>query len=90
MKERPKKQYSVQLESDIIEKIDYYAKEYDLTRSQMMRNLIISGLDDATILHKAGVLKVVKFADKVVNTIKVLVRNEKIYVGKDGKLKIKE
>jgi predicted DNA-binding protein len=90
MSDRENKQYSIQLEPEIIEKIDYYAKKYDLTRSKLMRNLIISGLDDMNILHKAGILKTVQFKDKVVTTIKNLIKGEKIYIGKNGKLKIEE
>jgi len=90
MNERESKQYSVQLDQDIIEKIDYYAKKYDIPRSKFMRNLIIIGLDDTNILHKAGILKTIQFKDKVVTTIKNLIKGEKIYVGKDGKLKIEE
>jgi len=90
MTERESKQYSVQLDTEIIKKIDYYAKEYNIPRSKLMRNLIIIGLDDMNILHKAGVLKTIQFKDKVVTTIKNLIKGEKIYVGKDGKLKIEE
>lgn len=88
MSERENKQYSVQLDPEVIEKIDYYAKKYDIPRSKLMRNLILVGLDDMTVLHKAGIIKTVQFADKVVTTIKNLINNEKIYVGKNGKLKI--
>ncbi len=90
MNERPNKQYSIQLEPEVIEKIDYYAKEYNLTRSQLMRNIIIAGLDDFNILHKAGIMKAIQFADKVVTTIKNLINGEKIYIGENGKLKIAE
>jgi len=90
MTERDNKQYSVQLEPEIIAKIDYYAKEYGLTRSKLMRNLIITGLDDMNILHKAGVLKMIQFKDKVVMTIQNLINDKKLYVGKNGNLKVKE
>lgn len=90
MNERENKQYSVQLEPEIIEIIDSYAKKYDIPRSKLMRNLIIIGLDDMNILHKAGILKTIQFKDKVITTIKNLIKGEKIYIGKDGKLKIEE
>jgi len=38
--------------SEVIEKIDFYAKKYDIPRGKLMRNLIIIGLDDMNILHK--------------------------------------
>ncbi|MBP9023969.1 MAG: hypothetical protein KBH06_12260 [Spirochaetes bacterium] len=88
MKERENKQYSVQLDPEVVKKIDYYAKKYDIARGKLMRNLIVIGLDDMNILHKAGILKAAHFTDKVVTTIKNLINSEKIYVGKDGKLKI--
>lgn len=90
MKERENKQYSVQLDPEVVEKIDYYSKKYDIPRSKLMRNLIVVGLDDMNILHKAGILKAVQFKEKVVTTIKNLIKSEKIYVGKDGRLKIDE
>jgi predicted transcriptional regulator len=35
--ERPRKQYTVQIEDDVIERIDRLAAEMDLSRSQLMR-----------------------------------------------------
>jgi predicted DNA-binding protein len=90
MSERENKQYSVQLDSEVIEKIDFYAKKYDIPRGKLMRNLIIIGLDDMNILHKAGILHAVQFTDKVVTAVKNLISGEKIYVGENGKLKIVE
>jgi predicted DNA-binding protein len=90
MSERENKQYSVQLDSEVIEKIDFYAKKYDIPRGKLMRNLIIIGLDDMNILHKAGIFQAVQFTDKVVTAVKNLISGEKIYVGENGKLKIVE
>ena len=38
---RPKKQYPVQLEDDVIGRIDKLANKLGHTRSQMMRNLLM-------------------------------------------------
>lgn len=58
--ERPRKQYTVQIEDDVIERIDRLAAEMDLSRSQLMRNLIMIGLEDAEILNKTPLMKVAK------------------------------
>lgn len=63
--ERPRKQYNVQLEDNVIERIDRLAETLDLSRSQVLRNLIMVALEDAEILNKTGILKVLKIGSNV-------------------------
>ena len=58
--ERLKKQYNVQLEDEVVERIDKLAEMLYLSRSQLMRNFILMGLEDGEILNRTGVLRVVK------------------------------
>ena len=59
--ERAKKQYNV-LEDEVIERVDKLADKLDLNRSQLLRNLILSGLEDAEFLNKSGILTISKIS----------------------------
>ena len=65
--ERPRKQYNVQLEDEVVERIDKRAATLDLPRSQVMRNLIMVGLEDAEILNKTGVIPALKLGRDIRN-----------------------
>lgn len=60
--ERPRKQYTVQLEDDVIERIDCLAEKVGVNRSQFMRNLIMVGLEDAEILNRTGFITAIKIS----------------------------
>ncbi len=53
------KQYTVMLQPSVIEEMDRYAEKYGLTRSQLMRNLIVSGIDDIKLLNRLGIMQTV-------------------------------
>jgi len=42
----PKRQFSVMLKPSFVDEIDEFAEKYDLTRSQLMANLMAVGLDE--------------------------------------------
>ena len=87
---RAKKQYTVQLNPDFVQKIDEMAEKLGLTRSQMMRNLMMSGYDDAVILEKTGLFAAYKLGEKVIRKIKEGLVSGKYGLDKDGNLKINE
>lgn len=58
-------QISVSLEKDAIKKIDNYANKLSLTRSTFVRNLIMLGLEDMTILNAVGLVNVVGLVRKM-------------------------
>jgi hypothetical protein len=60
----PKKQYTVMLKPSTVQEIDRLARKLDLSRSQLMSNLIQMGLDDARALEKSGALWVVTAGKK--------------------------
>jgi hypothetical protein len=66
----PKKQYTVMLKPSTVQEIDRLAKKLDLSRSQLMSNLIQMGLDDAKVLEKTGALWVVKAGIKALRFFK--------------------
>jgi len=53
-------QITVGLEPRAIELIDYYAEKVGCPRGQMVRNLIMNGLDDAKIMNAMGVFDLIK------------------------------
>ena len=61
----PKQQYTVMLKPSIVKDIDRIADKLEISRSQLMANLIDSGLDDARILDKLGVLAIIKAGGKL-------------------------
>ena len=66
----PKQQYTVMLKPSVVKEIDKLAEKADLSRSQLMGNLIEMGLDDAKILDKMGLLKAVGAGQKVIQKLK--------------------
>jgi metal-responsive CopG/Arc/MetJ family transcriptional regulator len=85
---RPKKQYPVQLEDDFIKRIDKLANKLGHTRSQMIRNLLIQGLADAEMIDKTGIFSAVMFSRDILAKFKEAALRGKIYLDKDGDLKM--
>ena len=85
---RPKKQYTVQLEDDVIGRIDKLANKLVHTRSQIMRNLLMQGLTDAELIDKTGIFSAVMFSKDALVKFKELALRGKIYLDKDGELKM--
>ena len=86
--ERARKQYNVQLEDEVIERIDRLAASLDLPRSQVIRNLIMVGLDDAEVLNKTGVLKVISVAKEVRRKFVEDIVGGKLSLDKKGEWKV--
>jgi len=60
---KKKIQVCFMIDEDAVALIDYYGQKIDRSRSQMVRNLVMSGLDDAKILNALGVFDVVKLSN---------------------------
>jgi len=84
------KQYTVQLDPDFVKKIDKMAKKLGLSRSMMMRNLMISGYDDAKLLDDFGLFSALKLGQKVMKKIKEGLVSGKLALDKEGNLKLNE
>jgi len=50
----PKQQYTVMLRPSFVKEIDKLAEKADMSRSELMGNLMGMGFDDAKILDKMG------------------------------------
>jgi MOSC domain-containing protein YiiM len=84
------KQYTVMLHPSTIEEIDKYAEQYGLTRSQFMRNMIVSGLDDIKLLNKLGIMQTVNIGHTLVEKTIKMFKSKKIDLNKEGEIEIRE
>jgi metal-responsive CopG/Arc/MetJ family transcriptional regulator len=60
-----KAKIAITIESKMLDKIDKMAKEFDLTRSQFIQNLLSVGLADAQALKVVGLMDLAKLVIKV-------------------------
>jgi hypothetical protein len=87
-KEEKKTQVTLNIKNDTLKEIDELAKKLNLSRSQMVVNLLENGLDDTKILDSFGIFDVFMAGGKFARSMK-----EKFYKGQasleDGELKMK-
>jgi predicted DNA-binding protein len=84
-----KKQYTVQLEDEFVEKLDKMADKLGVSRSQLMRNLMENGYDDVVMLDKIGMIAAFKFGQKLISKIREGIASGKITLDEKEGLKIK-
>jgi hypothetical protein len=85
---RLKKQYTVQLEDEVINRIDKLAEKLGHNRSQMMRNLLLQGLTDGEMIDKTGIFSAVIFSKNILGKFKEALLQGKIFLDKNGDLKM--
>jgi len=81
---RPAKQYTVQLDPEFVKKIDRMAEKLNLSRSQLMRNLMENAYEDAAIMEKFGLFNAFNLGQKVIKKIKEGIASGRIRLAKDG------
>lgn len=74
----PKQPYTVMLKPSLVNEIEKLADKADLSRSQLMANLIEMGLDDARILDNMGLIKAVKAGREIINSLPKGYRTKKV------------
>ncbi|MBN2254624.1 MAG: ribbon-helix-helix protein, CopG family [Deltaproteobacteria bacterium] len=89
-KDEAKKQYTVMLEPSTVEEIDKLAEKIGITRSQLMRNLIITGIEDTKMLDKLGIIGTVKIARDLYEKIVIGISKGKIRLDDKGELEVKK
>lgn len=57
--------FSVAIEEEIVKEVDRIAEKYDLSRSQLIQNMISLSLSDVKFLEKVGLLGMVDMAKRV-------------------------
>jgi len=85
---RPKKdnkmvQYTIMLDPDIIKEIKAMAKNNDMPPAALARNLLMTGLDDARLFDKAGILRLFSGGKKQIEKIKSQFNFDNIDIFKD-------
>jgi predicted DNA-binding protein len=85
-----KKQYTVQLEDEFVDKLDKMADKLGVSRSQLMRNLMENGYDDVVMLDKIGMIAAFKFGQKLISKIREGIASGKITLDEKEGLKIRK
>ena len=62
---KKKENFTVQLEPELVAKIDKLAEKLGMSRGQLMRNCLISGFDDAVMLDRLGVLQAINYTSRL-------------------------
>lgn len=83
-------QITVQVDPELVKKIDKMAAKLKVTRSTMVRNLLASAYEDAAILDKIGILTAFSMGQKLITKIKEGIASGRITYDQEGNLKIKE
>lgn len=84
----PKHQFSVMLRPSKVAEIDTFAEKYNLTRSQLMANLMETGLDEMRTLDKIGIVPLVYQGSNLMKKFKEKLFNGKVSVDEKGDIKI--
>lgn len=84
----PKHQFSVMLKPSTVEEIDKYAEKYNLTRSQLMANLMETGLDELRVLDKIGIVPIVYKGSNIMKIFKEKLVTGKVTLDEKGDIKI--
>jgi hypothetical protein len=82
----PKHQFSVMLKPSTVDEIDKYAEKYNLTRSQLMANLMETGLDELRVLDKIGIVPMVYQSSNIMKKFKEALFSGKVTLDKKGDL----
>jgi len=90
VRKRKLRQYGIQLEDNVVERIDKLAKKLNQPRSLVMRNLILGGLKDMEFFQSTGIIDAVVFSDHVMNKIKSALLKGKLVLDENDELKIEK
>ncbi len=60
-----KKNFTVQLEPELVVKIDKLAEKLGISRGQLMRNCLIAGFDDALMLDELGITQAITYINRL-------------------------
>jgi len=86
----PKHQFSVMLKPSVVDEIDKFADKYNLTRSQLMANLMEGGLDEMRTLDKIGIVPLVYQSSNIIKKFKEKLFSGKVFVTEKGDIEIKK
>jgi hypothetical protein len=84
----PKHQFSVMLKPSTVDEIDKFADKYNLTRSQLMANMMEAGLDELRSLDKMGILPIIYHGSNIMKKFKDALFKGKVSLDEKGDIKI--
>jgi metal-responsive CopG/Arc/MetJ family transcriptional regulator len=84
----PKHQFSVMLKPSVVDEIDKFADKYNLTRSQLMANMMEAGLDEMRTLDKIGVIPLIYHGTNIMKKFKEALFKGKVSLDEKGDIKI--
>jgi len=84
----PKHQFSVMLKPSTVDEIDKFADKYNLTRSQLMANMMEAGLDEMRTLDKIGVIPLIYHGTNIMKKFKEALFKGKVSLDEKGDIKI--
>ncbi len=85
-----RQQYSVMLKPSTVKELDRIAEKLGLTRSQFMGNLVESALEDAKIIDRIGLFKMIVASDKVMRKFKEALAKGKVSLDEEGEIEIRK
>ena len=57
--------FTIRFSKKEIEKIEKVANEFRISKSKVIRNMSLAGLEDAELLHKMGAFEIVKMIEEI-------------------------
>jgi len=83
-----KETYTLTIKPEIIEEVDRVAKKVDVSRSQMVENLLGMALDDTNLLEKAGFLELAIAGRKMIQSFKEKILKGEIRKDESGDVEL--
>jgi hypothetical protein len=84
----PKHQFSVMLKPSVVAQIDAFAEKYDMTRSQLMANLMEAGMEELRTLDEMGIVPLFYHGGNIMRKFKEAFFSGKVSVDEKGDIKI--
>ncbi len=81
---KKKENFTVQLEPELVAKIDKLAEKLGMSRGQLMRNCLISGFDDAVMLDKLGILQAINYTSRLREFKESIYKGKYLWVQRDN------
>jgi len=79
----------VMLKPSLVEEIDILAEKYNLTRSQLLANLIETGLDEFRVMDRIGIIPAVYHGTNIMRKFKEALFSGKVSLDEKGDIEIK-
>jgi len=80
-------QVSIQIDTKKLKRIDATAKKFNMSRSELLRNLINVAYDDMILLDSLGLLTVGHIGRKIVSKLKIGLSTGKYTINEEGEIK---